>query len=427
MGNKLLNTKISILISFLSGISFLALLAFTPLRPLQGKKPNKIFDEVFEKQQKPESKELGQIEKKDSFQVNLKKILLPELNEIIAQSGTTTEVRDIFNNQNRQILNFTNDSMTYYKNDKLAFSAISESRISNSILEYKYQNRLVDQNQIFQNKNTYLKNMELSYQLNSSFNVNLKSSQYDLFDDRMKSSPTTMAGVSYNAGKIFSTGVVAGESSFINSGSRFAQQTYLNGNNFYKDSENLYRDQEKNQRGLFEWNANLTPTKNILFQTSLYNSNKSYINETNSSEGARFTFAYGLSFVMLNLRYNYLSDNLARAITRPDLPSVNNKDFAALGFTFFLDASKRLSVYLGNNYHNIVVNKNLESANTSIPNQTSFSASIRGKTSEATFFWNFKNSYNRDFFYSNIGVFRIPVNSQLNLDYATSLGMELSF
>jgi hypothetical protein len=269
----------------------------------------------------------------------------------------------------------------------------------------------------------------MSYQINSNFSANFRSTQFDIFDDRLKQYPITMGGVSFNGSKYISTGFIAGEST-LNNPYRYGQNGTFNGSNMNRETEISFRDVDRVNKNLFEWQANITPTKNILFQTAIYNSNRSLINETNVSEGARVAMAVGLKYFILNLKYNYLADNLMRTITRPDAASLFNKDYAAFGFTFFLDKYKRYSLYVGNNYYNITTSNRPTDANANVQGNNSFSASFRGKNSNyfnATFFLNFKNNTNKDYYYSNFGVFRLPVYSQLNLEYATSLGLELSF
>lgn len=432
MQSKILDTKISLIVSLVSGVCFLGMLAFIPTE--KGKKnfpaipPIQLDENIpirnFEKAIVLNKKK---IEDKVYLETSPIKEIFPIEEIVHFESGLNNQSRSFQKGLDKQIQNYNFEHSTYYKDEKLSMSSIHDSRIVNKILEYNYSNKQMDQS-IFQSRNQNLKNVELNYQLNSSFSANLRSSQFDSFDDRFKQNPTTMAGLNYRLGNLVSTSVLAGDSSFTNSTIKYSNQTYLNGNQFYKDMENINRDFDKQSKNLFEVGANLTPSKNVQLQTVIYNSNKSLINETNSSEGARFSFAYNLSYLMINLRYNFLSDNLTRTIVRPDLPTVNNRDFAGLGFTVFLDDQKRFSLYIGNNFHNIAVGK-LNEANTgNVQSPNSFSASIRGKANQNTiFFLNFKNMYNRDLFFSNIGAFRVPVSSQLNQDFATSLGLEYNF
>lgn len=430
MEAKVLDTKISLLISFVSGFCFLGMLAFVPLS--KGNKSNSIESPPIQLHKNyPKSaseKFYSKLEEKKTYYESnpIKEIFVPE-EKIIFQTGLNNESKSINSELQRQFQNYNFEASTYYKDENLTLSSIHDSRITNKILEYNYQNKQID-NSFFQNRNQNLKNVELNYQLNSSLSANFRNSQFEAFDDRFKQNPTTMAGINYKIGNIISTSVLAGDSSFTNSSIKYSNQTYLNGNNFYKEAENINRDFDKPNKNIFELGTNVTPTKNLQLQTVIYNSNKSFINETNSSEGARFAFAYNLSYFVLNMRYNFLSDNLLRSVVRPDLPTVNNRDFAGLGLTVFLDSQKRFSLYVGNNFHNVAVGKFNDASATNVQSPNSFSASIRGKADSNTIlFFNFKNMNNRDLLFSNIGVFRVPVSSQLNQDYATSLGLEFIF
>ncbi len=433
MENKILDTKISLIISLVSGVSFLGMLAFIPVQ--NGIKKNSTenppiqLDENTKPQQYENFlvKNTKKTEGKFYFKTNLIKEIVYNEEKIFIETGLNNLYRSVDSEINRQFQNYNFEHTTFYKDEKLSVSSIHDSRIMNRILENNYTNKQIDQT-VFQTRNQNLKNVELNYQLNSTLSANLKSSHFDSFDDRFKSSPTTMAGLNYKIGDFVSTSVLAGDSSFTNSTIKYSNQSYLNGNQFYKDIENVSREFEKQNKHLFEVGASITPTKNLQLQTIFYNSNKSLINETNSSEGARLSFAYNLNYLMLNLRYNFLSDNLVRTIIRPDLPTVNNRDFAGLGFTVFLDNQKRFSVYIGNNFHNIAVGKVNDASATNVQSPNSVSASIRGKAYQNTiFFLNFKNMQNRDLLFSNIGAFRVPISSQVNQDYATSLGLEYIF
>lgn len=175
---------------------------------------------------------------------------------------------------------------------------------------------------------------------------------------------------------------------------------------------------------------NFFPSQNNVIQTLIYNSNRSYIHETNLAEGVRLALAVGLQYFIFNIKYNYLSDSLIRNTYRSDIASAFNKDYATVGFTFYLDRYKRYSIYLGHNYYNIASQNRPIDSIAGISANNSFSASFRGRSSEyynSSFFFNFKNNTNRDYYYSSFGVFRLPIASHLISEYATSLGLELSF
>ncbi len=439
-GSTILNTKVSAAISILSGIGLITVLSITPVSP-----PKNKGEYYYQKEKILPSKSndkkayvYTEKEKKEEQFFSIRTIL--EMEEEISKSmwgsgfskSFPNEVlTPLFNeNQIRPYQNLQPDVFTYYKDDKISVNTIGDTRpITNQILEYKFQNKISDSPNLFQNKNSQIRSVEMSYQINSNFSASFKSSQFDIFDDRLKQYPTTTAGVSFTGNQYISTGFIAGESN-LNNPYRYNQGGFLNGNNFYRDTEISYKDVDRVNKNLFEWQANISPTKNLMFQTAVYNSNRSLINETNVSEGARLAMAVGLKYFVLNLKYNYLSDNLMRTILRPDAASMFNKDYAAFGFTFFIDRYKRYSIYIGNNVYNIVTTNRPTDSTASIPSNSSFSASFRGRNNDyynTTFFFNFKNNANRDYYYSNFGVFRLPVYSQLNFEYATSLGLELSF
>ena len=437
-GSTILNTKLSAVISILSGIGLLTVLSLTPVRSPKTKQRN-----IFESEEILPSKNFDKkpfvdnsMEKKENWFFAIKKMQETEndISKSIWGSGfnvySPESIVPVFNeNQFRFSQVSQSDVFSYYKDEKVTLGILGDSRIiSNQILEYKYQNKMVDSSSIFQNRNMQPKNIEMSYQINSNFSANFKSSQFDIFDDRLKQYPTTMAGVSFTGSKYISSGFTAGESTLSNP-YRYNQTNNLQSNNFYRENDISYRDVDRANKNLFEWQTNITPTKNLLFQTAVYNSNRSLINETNVSEGARLAMAVGLKYFVVNVKYNYLSDNLMRTILRPEAASAFNKDYAAFGFTIFLDSYKKYSIYIGNNFYNITTGNQPTSSNTSVPSNNSFSASFRGRSDyyNTIFFLNFKNNANREYYYSNFGVFRLPIYSQLNFEYATSIGLELSF
>jgi len=440
-GTPILNTKVSAIISILSGIGFVAVLSITPVVPPKNKGQNFYDKEDTFPAKIPDKKIYAELEKnkleEKVFSIRTIREMQKDFSKTIWGSGFSKSSSDevltpFFNdNQIKPYQNLQPDVFTYYKDDKISVNTIGDTRpVTNQILEYKYQNRLSESNNLFQNRNTsQIRNVEMSYQINSNFTASFKSTMFDIFDDRLKQYPTTSAGLSFTGNKYISTGFIAGEST-LNNPYRYNQGGFLGGNNYYRDTDVIYRDTDRINKNLFEWQANISPTKNLLFQTAVYNSNRSLINETNTSEGARVAMAVGLKYIVLNLKYNYLSDNLMRTILRPESASLFNKDYAAFGFTFFIDKYKRYSIYIGNNVYNIVTQNKPTDSSSSIPINNSFSASFRGRNNDyynTTFFFNFKNNANRDYFYSNFGVFRLPIYSQLNFEYATSLGLELSF
>ncbi|MBP7280139.1 MAG: hypothetical protein KBA66_01085 [Leptospiraceae bacterium] len=198
---------------------------------------------------------------------------------------------------------------------------------------------------------------------------------------------------------------------------------------YYRTSSDFSASFKSSRFDIFD-DINFFPSQNNVIQNLIYNSNRSYIHETSLAEGVRLALAVELQYFIFNIKYNYLSDSLMRNTYRYDVASAFNKDYATVGFTFYLDRYKRYSIYLGHNYYNIASQNRPIDSIAGVSNNNSFSASFRGRSSEyynSSFFFNFKNNTNRDFYYSSFGVFRLPIASHLISEYATSLGLELSF
>ncbi len=333
------------------------------------------------------------------------------------------ETRNLFW-KNETYLNSSSNPYTYYKDSDITFSAVTdrESRF--------LQREMTGQKQYgvyhpVPRLEADLKLMELSYRLSTNVTANVRSGANDNYgDDRLQILPTTMAGLSFGNSKMVSAGFMTGESRTAN--------YYTNNVNMASPAQYLAREdqmqtKDPDRRNLFELHTNIAPTKNIQFQTGVYNSNRAILNE-GASEGARVAMQVGFGYLIFNLKYNFSSDNMMRSGFRAD-PSLNAKDYGGVGLTFFLDPSRRYSLYLGNNFYNLMVPVRYAEGTGREAQPTSFAASFRGKSplSNGIFFLNFRNQYNKDQLYSNFGLFRIPVYSQINLDYATSLGIELSF
>ena len=309
-GSTVLNTKFSAIISILYGIGFVAILSLTPLDPPEKKERYYFQKEDTFPSNSPDKKVYATLQKeiKDEKFFSIKTIreIQNEISKSVwGSSYSKSPNEDVLtpflnDNQIRPYQNLQPDVFTYYKDDKISVNTIGETRaITNQILEYKYQNKTADTSNLLQSRNTQVRNVEMSYQINSNFTASFKSSQFDIFDDRLKQYPTTSAGVSFTGNKYVSTGFIAGEST-LNNPYRYNQGGFLNGNNYYRDTEISYKDADRINKNLFEWQANLAPTKNLLFQTAIYNSNRSLINETNVSEGARLAMAVGLKYFVLN-------------------------------------------------------------------------------------------------------------------------------
>ncbi|MGQ2827749.1 hypothetical protein ACT538_18200, partial [Leptospira kirschneri] len=175
---------------------------------------------------------------------------------------------------------------------------------------------------------------------------------------------------------------------------------------------------------VIEWQANIQPVRRLSFQTSVLNKekDKGFYNP----EAARFSMFIDFSKIILNVRYSYSADPNTR---NNGLYITPESDATTLGFTMLLDPAGRYSLFFGNNYYNLLSQKN-SGINTQVDEPLrSFSASFRGKTSfqNAIFFMNFRNNLSKGVIYTDVGPYRLPAFSQYYTEYFTSLGMELSF
>lgn len=338
-------------------------------------------------------------------------------------SDSSFETRNLYW-KNDVLLNSSSNPYTYYKDTDITFSAVT-GRESRFLMREMSVQRQYGVYHPVPRLEADLKLMELSYRLSTNVTANVRSGANDNFgDDRLQILPTTMAGLSFGNSKVVSAGFMTGESRTAN--------YYTNNVNMASPAQYLAREdqmltKDTERRNMFELHTNIAPTKNIQFQTGVYNSNRAILNE-GASEGARVAMQVGFRYLIFNLKYNFSSDNMMKSGFRAD-PGLNAKDYGGVGFTFFLDQSRRYSLYLGNNFYNLMVPVRYGDGTGREAQPTSFAASFRGKSplSNGTFFLNFRNQYNKDQLYSSFGLFRIPVYSQINLDYATSLGIELSF
>lgn len=270
-----------------------------------------------------------------------------------------------------------------------------------------------------------LRKLNLNYKINSILSANVRTNNLDnsLFDDRIRVAPSTMAGFTLKGSKYVTAGFLTGET-------RAGSMRYWNQSGALGA---LSREQEVREQGerrnIFEFQTNIHATKNIGIQTAIYNTNRASLNELGPTEGARVSMFMGFDSFMLNLRYNYSGNDLFRGI-RPNESFSYSRDYAGVGVTFFFDRFKNYSLFLGNNYHNLF-NQNRYETNDqrTLPAVSSFSASLRGVTpgSNALFFFNFRNQVSKDTQYTNFGMMRLPTQNLFLFEYATALGMELSF
>ncbi|MCB1178221.1 MAG: hypothetical protein KDK36_11620 [Leptospiraceae bacterium] len=424
-----LQIKGSLLTSIVSGISLVGVLYFFPdpnppdeleIINLSKDKKEVISKESFLPKKYSESENPELEEEKFLNLIVPEKNLDKNKNKTILYNGIYPYLNEKSNRINNYVPS-TDDKNYLYKNEKINVSVLSGENkseiIPNNFSNYQSYNA----NERYNN----IKKIDLDYKINSLVSASVQSVgnlsvDNTTFDDRVRVSPSTMAGIKIGKGKVFKTGFMTGETKLgtIKYMNRAGWNTYLLSDQEFKDSQE--------RRNIFEMHTSIQPTQLIRFQTAIYNTNRAFLNETGNSEGARVSMLLDYKFVILNVKYNYSSDNLFKGIRSPDA-LVNAKDYAGLGVTVFLDPSKRYSFTIGNNYHNLIAQSKY-SETKQIPTISSFSASLRGVApGNTTFFLNFRNQVSKDTFYSNLGLIRLPITTQIYLDYATALGLEMSF
>jgi len=264
-----------------------------------------------------------------------------------------------------------------------------------------------------------LRKLEINYKINSNLTASVKTSYLDanFFDDRIRTMPTTTAGLGLRSSKYITTEFITG-ATFSNF------PTYLNQNGLSFLNTRL-TEREMDSRSILELQTNIKPTKNFGIQAALYDTNRGALNELTPQRGARVGLSWGFEQFALNLRYNYSGNEFLRGANFSD-PS--SRDYAGIGLTLFLDKFKNYSLFLGNNYHNLFTNTRYDNKENHPTASNSFFASFRGLgPANTSFFLNFRNQVSRDIQYSNFGMFRFPVQNLYIFEFATALGLEISF
>ncbi|WP_426487094.1 hypothetical protein [Leptospira interrogans] len=274
---------------------------------------------------------------------------------------------------------------------------------------------------------------ELSYAVLPGVNAILKTGNSLPYTADQRDQGYSMAGFSFQPNEYLSAKIVSG-SSFGNASliaNRSSYSTYSANSQFTNIDPNIgnnpvLRNQAMGNTGgrVIEWQANIQPVRRLSFQTSVLNKekDKGFYNP----EAARFSMFIDFSKIILNVRYSYSADPNTR---NNGLYITPESDATTLGFTMLLDPAGRYSLFFGNNYYNLLSQKN-SGINTQVDEPLrSFSASFRGKTSfqNAIFFMNFRNNLSKGVIYTDVGPYRLPAFSQYYTEYFTSLGMELSF
>ncbi|MCB1191040.1 MAG: hypothetical protein KDK90_11420 [Leptospiraceae bacterium] len=430
----MLNPRISVIVSLLSGAGFVVILAITPLKKSQSKKviqPVHKLEEPTLKNEKDRNHsflEKPKEEKRELFSIVPFKITrqdLPYEDSFSGQMG-------IYKTFQEPIVLWEGETVTYYSKNNLHVSAVTDKTYKDrGFRDTKNPNGLENYSYAYLQPRK-LKRFEVNYQLGSSFSAVVKTSSFDMYDERFQNQTSfPMFGFNYSKGEKITTKITAGDNYSIS-------QNKIEADNFnygiYQNSLNLQNGASLYYR-VFEWQTNIQATKSLAFQTSIYNSWRDKNNITTNAttpEGARFAVSYGLKFLVLNLKYNYNSNYMFRGFKPPSEDSTAS-DYGGVGFTLFIDPERKYALYIGNNYYNLVTNNiyNLNLNNSSVPPTTSsFVASLRGKNSKffnTTFFVNFKNYYYKNYLYTNIGNFRLNTSTKEYSEYSTSMGLELSF
>ncbi|XDD52409.1 hypothetical protein AB3N59_18925 [Leptospira sp. WS92.C1] len=278
-----------------------------------------------------------------------------------------------------------------------------------------------------------LDTLELSYTVLPGVEAILKTGNSLPYTADQKDQGYSMAGFSFNPNKYINTRIVSG-SSFGNSS--LSSNRFIHSSNPSNNAQPIsgdpniannpvLRNQAMGTGGgrVIEWQANVQPVKRLSFQTSILNKERE--RGIYNPEAARFSMFIDFTKIILNVRYSYSADPNTK---NNGLYITPESDATTLGLTMLLDPAGRYSLFFGNNFYNLLSQKNAGINQVEEPLR-SFSASFRGKTSfqNAIFFMNFRNYLSKGVIYTDVGPFRLPAFSQYYTEYFTSLGIELSF
>ncbi|WP_210416323.1 hypothetical protein [Leptospira idonii] len=269
---------------------------------------------------------------------------------------------------------------------------------------------------------------ELQYPITSNIGAVVQSGGYDHFDDRSREQRSVaMAGFSVKTGNFFSAKVLTGDASYSYTPTSNMNYNPLNPNR----STDISRRDRDDIRQMYEWQASFTPSDYFKVQTSLYNQRTENSLNLSSPDGGKVSLFMGSKTVQMNVRYNYMT-NRNTAAGQTSQVFNPTQDLASLGVVVFLDPSQRYSLYLGNNFYNVLNDPTNQVKDASGKSPTTFTASIRGKNpsaSRSSFFLNFQNQFYKDGSVLGMpGV--VPLGMQQGksfYEYATSLGLELAF
>jgi hypothetical protein len=452
------NLQSSILVSLLSGVGLLAVIAIAPVQDDSVMKGN--FQEdpdpgFYNEIKKRESRETNQFKQaKESSQVFQLRITPKDLESYTRQLNQSEMNWSYSGRSSSQILNISNfksnryfvgsndprTKMFQYNNGDVKLNLSMDYSTDNFSFNRPIYNTDFRFNDIRSNNSNQIRNMELGFAINRSLSAVVTTSSRDVFDDRQRDAEAknyALAGINLSAGNSISTRLVAGDTSFQINRNQNQLNSFRssNGNNFVDVG---ISEKDRISQRTFEWQTNFRPSKSVMVQTAVFNNASNANSISNSSNGTtldsgRMSVFFGKKNVILNVKYDY-------KLNSTDLRSVMSQwepkqDAASLGFIVFLDPAQKYSLYLGGNQYNIANQNGLIRNNTSdAKTPPSFTASIRGKTndgSKSNFFLNFQNQppgmMGVGYLNSSVAPLNPGTNSKSFYEYATTLGMEVNF
>ncbi|MDZ4726404.1 MAG: hypothetical protein SH817_09615 [Leptospira sp.] len=432
----------SVIISLLSGVGLVAVVSLAPVRsngsgdpsvPIQ-KEKNILFPNINRHPSEGlESDGLSKIVREpDQTEFNLKadmndsfrsenKIwadtILPSQSEGRFSSIRSQSDWDLYENQN-------GERKIYFQKDGLVMRGLSNQTSLSSSLS----RRDFTPSERFANRR--LDAYEVQYAITPSIGAVVQGGNIDQIDDRSRFQRNfAMAGVSIKGGDFFQAKVLTGDTSVTTNQSSNFNFNPLNPNR----PNDISRRERDDVKQLYEWQANFTPSDYFKLQTSLYNQRTENSLNMSSPDGGKVSVFVGGKQVQMNLRYNYLTNRNASGFSSNGQTFNPSQDLASLGVVVFLDQSQRYSVYVGNNFYNVLNDPANQIKDASGRSPSTFTASFRGKnpsSSRSSFFLNFQNQFYKDGAVIGLpGV--IPISGAQQgksfYEYATSLGVDVSF
>lgn len=455
---RALNPKASLLLSFLSGAGLIAVISIAPTRIEKGNSSLEEMPKPTITKQRSDASFQRAIEKRekrkeDDSLLNLK-ISPQDLKEYSEEIRHYREKLGNFHPRFSKVFsvkNYTAGETSFRTQLDPTMKSIQweENGISLDASYTSTGNRwsiLTNPQGGFGNSNfsslprhSYIRRLEffeLDVPISGSLSAVMTTSSRDVFDDRQKDTrggSLALAGFSFNKGKKLSTRFVAGDSN-LQINRQGYRSSYMGATQVQRLRDPGFNERESTGLHTFEWQTNLNPTKGVRVQTAIYNTPSRNISQNNSStmpDSGRMSLFLGEKRVILNLKYDYqMPQKDTRLAMREWSPQ---KDSASVGLIFFLDPSQYYSVYLGGNQFNISDRAGSSQNGNSAKMPATFSASFRGKSKtnqNSNFFLNFQNQPPGAW---GLGVSEQTLQqtgdpgSKSFYEYATSMGMELSF